>query len=72
MVKAIDLGGYYRIPADYWDLNYDKYFFNGETRVSIQEDYNSHNTQRLNVKEIKELISSLNEVKEAIDNNRNL
>jgi UDP-glucose 4-epimerase len=72
MVKAIDLGGYYRIPADNRDLNYDKYFFNGETRVSLQEDYNSHNTQRLNVKEIKELISCLNEVKEAIDNTRNL
>jgi UDP-glucose 4-epimerase len=66
MVKAIDLGGYYRIPADNRDLNYDKYFFNGETRVSLQEDYNSHNTQRLNVKEIKELISCLNEVKKQL------
>jgi len=62
MAKAIDLGGYYRIPADNRDLNYNKYFVEGETKVSMQEDYNSHNTRRLNVKEVKELVSTLSEV----------
>lgn len=66
MVKAIDLGGYYRIPADNRDLNYNKYFVEGEAKVSEQEDYNSHNTRRLSVNEVKELISTLAEVKEAL------
>ncbi len=66
MVKAVDLGGYYRIPADNRDLNYNKYFVEGEAKVSEQEDYNSHNTRRLNVKEVKELISTLDEVKDAL------
>lgn len=66
MAKAIDLGGYYRIPADNRDLNYNKYFVEGETKVSEQDDYNSHNTRRLQVKEVKELISTLIEVKEAL------
>lgn len=53
MAKAIDLPGYYRIPADNRDLNYNKYFVEGEKNVSASEDYNSHNTQRLGVDEIK-------------------
>ena len=66
MAKAINLGDYFRIPADNRDLNYNKYFVEGETKVSEQDDYNSHNTRRLNVNEVKELISILPEVKVAL------
>ncbi len=66
MAKAIDLGDYYRIPADNRDLNYNKYFVEGETKVSAQEDYNSHNTHRLTVEDVKKLVSSLSEVKDAL------
>src|SRR3569832_1828814 len=53
MAHAIDMGGYYRIPADNRDLNYAKYFSEGETDISKLDDYTSHNTHRLNVEEIK-------------------
>jgi len=66
MVKAIDLGGYYRIPADNRDLNYNKYFVEGEAKVSEQDDYNSHNTRRLNVGEVKALVSTLAEIQDAL------
>jgi len=56
MVKAEDCGDYFRISADMRDLNYNKYFIEGETEVSVKEDYNSHNTKRLKVKEIKEIL----------------
>jgi len=55
-VKAEDCGDYYRIKPDDRDLNYDRYFFEGEEQISAQTDYNSHNARRLNVKEIKELL----------------
>jgi UDP-glucose 4-epimerase len=58
-VKAEDLGGYYRIIPDDRDLNYNKYFTEGEEKVSEVEDYNSHNTKRLSVQEIKELLLQL-------------
>jgi UDP-glucose 4-epimerase len=63
MTKAIDLPGYYRIPADNRDLNYNKYFVEGETNVSEAIDYNSHNTQRLNIEEIKEKLMTLEYVR---------
>jgi UDP-glucose 4-epimerase len=56
MFKAEDLGDYYRIPADNRDLNYSQFFTEGEEKISIQNDYTSHNTKRLNVQEIKELL----------------
>lgn len=56
MAKAEDCSGYFRISADTRDLNYDKYFIEGEPEVSVKEDYNSHNTKRLNVEEIKEML----------------
>jgi UDP-N-acetylglucosamine 4,6-dehydratase len=56
LVKAEDCGDYYRIRPDDRDLNYDKYFFEGEEQISVQTDYNSHNARRLNVEEIKELL----------------
>lgn len=67
MARAEDLGGYYRIPADSRDLNYDKYFVEGETRISTLEDYTSHNTHRLDVEGVKRVLLSLDIVREAID-----
>ena len=59
MARAEDLGGYYRIPADSRDLNYDKYFIEGETEIAQIEDYTSHNTRRLNVEEVKDVLMKL-------------
>jgi UDP-N-acetylglucosamine 4,6-dehydratase len=67
MARAQDLGRYYRIPADSRDLNYDMYFVQGQTSVSQAEDYTSHNTQRLDVEQIKRLLLQLAIVREAID-----
>ena len=59
MVKAIDMGDYYRIPADNRDLNYDKYFSEGNEKIAVVEEYDSHNTSRLNVEEMKKLLLKL-------------
>jgi UDP-glucose 4-epimerase len=59
LAKAEDLGGYYRIVPDGRDLNYGKYFTEGEEQISLLEDYNSHNTQRLSIPEIKEKLMKL-------------
>jgi UDP-N-acetylglucosamine 4,6-dehydratase len=67
MARAEDLGRYYRIPADSRDLNYDKYFVEGETSISEFDDYTSHNTQRLNVAQIKQLLQQLAIVRGATD-----
>ena len=67
MVHAEDLGGYYRIPADNRDLNYNKYFVEGEPQHSLTEDYHSHNTERLNIAQIKEKILSLELVRDELD-----
>jgi UDP-N-acetylglucosamine 4,6-dehydratase/5-epimerase len=66
MARADDLGDYYRIPADSRDLNYDKYFVEGETAISRIDDYTSHNTRRLNVDEVKALLLQLPLVREAL------
>jgi UDP-glucose 4-epimerase len=62
--KAIDLGGYYRIPADTRDLNYSKYFEEGNAKISNSGEYNSHNTTRLNKTELKELLLGLDFIKQ--------
>ena len=59
MVKAEDMGAFYRIPVDNRDLNYAKYFFEGEQSVSVYEDYNSHNTEQLGVEGMKSLLVKL-------------
>ncbi len=59
MAKAIDMGNYYRVPADKRDLNYASYFSEGKEDISVIEDYNSHNTRRLNVEGTKELLLKL-------------
>ena len=64
MVRAIDMGDYYRIPCDTRDLNYDKYFTKGNEEVSKVEDYHSHNTRRLDVEGMKELLLRLRFVRE--------
>lgn len=59
MARAIDLGGFYRIPADDRDLDYSKYFVDGAQEVSTLNDYTSDNTRRLDVKQTAELLLSL-------------
>jgi UDP-glucose 4-epimerase len=59
MSKATDMGDYYRIPADNRDLNYGKFFTEGESRVSEVDDYTSHNTLRLDVEGTKKLLLKL-------------
>lgn len=64
MVRAEDMGNYYRIPCDTRGLNYDKFFTEGNEDISKIEDYHSHNTRRLNVEEMKELLLKLRFVRE--------
>ena len=59
MAKAEDMGDFYRIPADNRDLNYSMYFSQGEKSMAEIEDYHSHNTERLDVDGVKDLISKL-------------
>jgi UDP-glucose 4-epimerase len=59
MVAAEDLGSYFRVPPDLRDLNYGKYVEQGELRISNAEDYNSHNTTRLDVAGMKALLKKL-------------
>ncbi|WP_337226045.1 polysaccharide biosynthesis protein [Proteus terrae] len=59
MLAAIDMGDYYRVPPDLRDLNYDKYVEQGDSRISVIEDYNSHNTTRLDVDGMKKLLLKL-------------
>jgi UDP-N-acetylglucosamine 4,6-dehydratase len=67
MAHAQDMGGYYRIPADNRDLNYAKYFSEGEEKISDFEDYTSHNTARLNVAQIKTLLLKLDYIQEELN-----
>lgn len=66
MAKAEDVGRYYRIPADNRDLNYKKYFVEGEPRISEMEDYTSHNTLRLDVDGVKDILMKLDLIQEAL------
>ena len=59
MARAVDVGRYYQIPSDDRDLNYAKYFSDGEEAISHLDDYTSHNTERLNVEQVKELLLNL-------------
>lgn len=67
MAKAEDMDRYYRIPADNRDLNYNKYFVEGETHISEVEDYTSHNTERLNVEGVKSLLLKLDCIQETLN-----
>lgn len=66
MSKADDLGDYYRIPADTRDLNYDKFFNEGDQDISEGWEYNSHNTERLNIEGIKQLLLKLDLVQDEL------
>lgn len=66
MVKAVDMGDFYRIPADTRDLNYNKFFTEGTQEVSLMEEYNSHNTKRLSIEETKELLLTLRFIREDV------
>jgi len=66
MAKAQDMGDYFRVPADVRDLNYNCYFVEGQEEVSLKEDYNSHNTARLDVEEMSKLLLKLDIVQRAL------
>ncbi|MDF0727060.1 polysaccharide biosynthesis protein [Cytobacillus sp. S13-E01] len=65
-VVAQDLGGFYRVPADKRDLNYDKYFVEGDQKLSSEDEYNSHNTERLTIEGIKDKLLMLDYVREEL------
>ena len=67
MVKAIDMGEYFRIPADTRDLNYNKFFEEGEEVLNEAGEYHSHNTHRLNEGELTDLLLNLREIKGDIE-----
>ncbi len=67
MAKAIDMGDFYRIPCDTRDLNYDKFFTQGNEEMSKIKDYHSHNSRRLNVAELKEQLMRLRFIRSSLD-----
>jgi UDP-N-acetylglucosamine 4,6-dehydratase/5-epimerase len=66
MLKAEDLGNFYRIPADTRDLNYNRFFIEGEEEISQMEEYTSHNTYRLNIEETKQLLLRLDSIRDDV------
>jgi UDP-glucose 4-epimerase len=70
MAKAEDMGDYFRVPADVRDLNYNCYFVEGQEAVSVKEDYNSHNTMRLDVDGMIKLLLKLDIVQQAMGERR--
>ena len=69
MQSAEDMGDYYRIPADNRNLNYDQYFTEGEISTSEKDDYNSHNTKRLDEEETVRVLLKLDFIKKELANN---
>ena len=67
MAKAADIGRYYQIPADNRDLNYKKFFVEGELRIATIDDYTSHNTERLGLEGVKALLLKLDFIREQLD-----
>lgn len=66
-VVAKDMGGFYRVPADKRDLNYDKYYVEGDQKLLLEDEYTSHNTERLNIHQIKEKLLQLDYVREQLE-----
>ena len=66
-IVAQDMGGFYRVPSDKRDLNYDKFFVDGDKKLTQEEEYNSHNTYRLSIDEIKEKLLSLQYVRDELE-----
>jgi len=71
MVKAIDMGEYFRIPADTRDLNYNQFFEEGEEVITEAGEYDSHNTHRLNEDELTKLLLNLREIQGDLKEFRN-
>lgn len=69
--KAVDMGNFYRVPADNRDLNYDKFFTEGDTKRVTIEEFNSDNTRRLNLEETKEKIASLEYIQKELSGEGN-
>ncbi|RQW80629.1 MAG: NAD-dependent epimerase/dehydratase family protein [Geobacter sp.] len=67
MAKAEDLGTYYRVPADTRDLNYNRFFVEGQEQIAQTDDYTSHNTNRMDIEETKSLLLQLDSVREDIE-----
>ena len=65
---AEDMGGFFRVPADKRDLNYDKYFIEGKMELEAQQEYNSSNTTILNVEQIKEKLLQIDYIQEELNN----
>lgn len=70
MARATDLGRYFRVEADVRDLNYEKYYSEGEDRISVLEDYHSHNTRRLDVDEMTAMLRDLPYIQECLGQSR--
>lgn len=66
-IHSDDMGGFFRVPADKRDLNYDKYFVEGNEELSTEEEYNSHNTEILNVEQIKKKLLKLDYIKQELE-----
>ena len=64
--KAVDMGDFYRVPADNRGLNYDKYFKEGDEKRNVLTEFNSNNTRLLNVEETKEKIAALKYIQEEL------
>ena len=64
--NAIDLGNFYRVPSDKRDLNYDKYFKEGDTKRNVLTEFNSSNTELLNVEQVQEKLLSLRDIREEL------
>jgi len=70
-VVSSDMGEFYRVPADTRDLNYEKYFVEGDKKLSTDEEYNSHNTERLTIEQIKKKLLQLDYIQEELKDWRN-
>jgi UDP-glucose 4-epimerase len=66
MARADDRGKYFRVPADNRDLNYNKFFVDGEPEIARFDDYTSHNTERLDVEGVKALLLQLSFIKDRL------
>jgi UDP-glucose 4-epimerase len=65
-VKAIDMGGFFRVPADNRDLNYSKYFTDGDQKLATSDEYNSNNTNQLNVEQVKQKLLTLDYIQKEL------
>ena len=68
---AIDLGNFYRVPCDKRDLNYDKYFKEGDTQRNVLTEFNSNNTELLNVEQVQQKLLSLSYIREELEAMKN-